>query len=281
MVQDIKSVLIGLSCEEGDEGKPSHALRYGLSLARQSSAHASIYALTPEMMVTHAFVSNVAAGLVATENKRLHEVSKAALEQARQDAMAAGVPCSVEVLQRPYQRLADALASRIRVHDVTVLDAEQELLSLGRGILEEALFNGGRPLLIVPPGTDTFRADKILVAWDGSAKATRAVHDALPFLKAAGQVEIVSISGEKDLSTSLPGADLAPHLIRHGVNCTVKELPAQDGDAGGTLRSQIGLFRADMLVMGGFVHSRWRQLVLGGVTQTMLKSCPVPLLLSY
>lgn len=278
MVQGVKSILIGFPIEEE---KPSYALRYGLSLARQASAHASIYALTPEMMVTHAFVSNVAAGLVAAENRRLLEASQAALDQAQQDARTAGIPCSLEVLQQPYSGLAAALAARTRVHDVTILDAEHDFLSLERGILEEVLFNGGRPLLIIPQGTDAFRAEKILVAWDGSARASRAVHDALPFLKAANQVEIVSISGEKDLSASLPGAELAPHLIRHGVNCTVKELPVQGGNAGETLRTQIGIFRADMLVMGSFVHSKWRQLVLGGVTQTMLKGCPVPLLLSY
>ncbi|RDI61765.1 universal stress protein [Microvirga subterranea] len=278
MVQDIKSILVGIS---GGEEKPSSALRYGLSLAQQASAHASIYAPTPEMLVTHAFVSNVAAGLVAAENRRLHEASLMALEQAQQGARASGVPCSVEVLQKPYSDLAAALAARSRVHDVTVLDAERDFLSLGRGILEEVLFNGGRPLLIVPQGTDVFRVERVLVAWDGSAKASRAVHDALPFLKAAQQVEIASVVGEKDLSSSLPGAELAPHLSRHGVDCTLKELPLQRGDAGETLRSQLGIFRADLLVMGSFVHSRWRQLVLGGVTQTMLKGCPVPLLLSY
>ena len=278
MVQDLKSILIGFS---QNEEKASCALRYGLSLARQASAHASIYALTPEMMITHAFVSNVAAGLVAAENRRLRETAQNLLEQARGDAATAGISCNAEVLQRPYSALATSLAVRTRVHDVTILDAEPDPLSLGRGFLEEALFSGGRPLLIVPPSTETFQAKRMVVAWDGSTKATRAVHDALPFLKAAEQVEIVSIIGEKDLSASLPGAELAPHLARHGVNCSVKDLPVQGNDAGATLRSQVGLFRADMLVMGGFVHSRWRQLVLGGVTQTMLRNSPVPLLLSY
>ncbi|MFC4171052.1 universal stress protein [Microvirga sp. GCM10011540] len=276
MVEGLKSILIGFS---HDDERPSFALRYGLSLARQAEAHASICALTPEMTVTHAFVSNVASGLVAAENQRLHEASKAAVEQARQEATAAGVGCNVDVLQRHYPELAASLAVRTRVHDITVLDAEPDPLSLGRGFLEEALFNGGRPLLIVPQGFETFEPGRIVVAWDGSVRATRAVHDALPLLRAAEQVEILSVSGEKDLSST--GADLAPHLTRHGVNCIVKELGVQNGDAGETIRSQIGLFKADMVVMGGFVHSRWRQLVLGGVTQSMLKASPVPLLLSY
>jgi nucleotide-binding universal stress UspA family protein len=278
MVEGIKSILIGFS---HDEEKPSSALQYGLSLARQAGAHASICALTPEMTITHAFVSNVAAGLVAAENRRLHDAAQAAVEQARQNALAAGITCDAEVLQRPYQVLASTLAARTRIYDLTVLDREPDPLSLGRGALEEALFNGGGPLIIIPPGIDTFSAKNIIVAWDGSARAAHAVHDALPFLKAADQVEILSISGEKDLSASLPGAELAPRLTRHGINCTVKELTARNGDAGDTLRAQISYFRADMVVMGGFVHSRWRQLILGGVTQSMLKESPVPLLLSY
>ncbi|MBF9232664.1 universal stress protein [Microvirga alba] len=277
-VQNLKSVLIGFN-PEGDTA--SSALPYGLSLARQAEAHASICALTPEMTITHAFVSDVAAGLVASENRRLRETAQAHVEQARQDFLAAGVPCSAEVVQEHYSVLAPETAKRARVHDVAVFDVQPDPLSLNRGLLEEVLFNSGRPLLIVPKGIDTFRSNKIVVAWDGSARATRAVNDALPFLKAADQVEIVSISGEKDLSWAAPGAELAPHLIRHGVKCTVKELLANNGDAGETLRMQARLFRADMLVMGAFVHSRLRQLVLGGVTQSMLKSCPVPLLLSH
>lgn len=277
-VQNIKSVLIGFSREDN---APSHALGYGLSLAQHAGAHATLAALAPEMTVTHAFVSDVAAGLVASENKRLRGIAEAAVEQARQDANAAGVPCAAEVVQDHYSVLTTLFAKRARLHDVTVFDAQPDALSLGRGILEEALFSSGRPMLIVPQGIDGFRAEKIMVAWDGSSRATRALNDALPFLKAAKEVEIVCVSGEKDLSKSVPGAELAPHLTRHGINCTVKELVAKDGDAGATLRSQAGLFGADMLVMGAFVHSRLRQLVLGGVTQSMLKSCQVPLLLSY
>jgi nucleotide-binding universal stress UspA family protein len=172
-------------------------------------------------------------------------------------------------------------ARRARVHDLTIFDLEADALSLSRGFLEEALFNGGAPVLVVPPGCDTFRINNIVVAWDGSAKAARAVSDALPFLKAAQQVEIVCVSGEKDLSGAVPGAELAPHLTRHGIRCTVKDLVAQNGNAGETLRSQASLFRADLMVMGAFVHSRLRQLVLGGVTQSMLKNSSVPIMLSH
>lgn len=278
MIQNLKNILIGFT---RDEKTLSSACRYGLSLARQAEAHASICALSPELTVTHAFVSDVAAGLVAEENRRLRGIAQDLAEQARQDAMAQGVSCTAEVVQEHYAALTTRFAKRARIHDLTVFDADPDALSLNRGLLEEALFNSGRPVIVVPPGAESFRGDHILVAWDGSPKAARSVSDALPLLKAAQQVEIVCVSGEKDLSKSVPGAELAPQLARHGINCSVKDLTAKEGDVGETLRSQAGLFRADLIVMGAFVHSRLRQLVLGGVTQSMLKGSKTPLFLSY
>ncbi|MDF2972183.1 MAG: Universal stress protein UspA-related nucleotide-binding protein, partial [Microvirga sp.] len=89
------------------------------------------------------------------------------------------------------------------------------------------------------------------------------------------------VMGEKDLPASVTGADIAPHLTRHGVNVTVQTLPAVGGDVAETLRNHATLTHANMIVMGGYVHSRLRELVFGGVTQSLLKQNPVPLLLSY
>jgi nucleotide-binding universal stress UspA family protein len=278
MIQNLKSILVGFS--RNDRTLPS-AFRYALSLAGRAEAHLSVCALSPEITVTHAFVSDVAANLIAEENSRILEIAQDLAEQARQEALTQGVSCTSEVVQDHYSVLASRFAKRARIHDITVYDLEADPISLSRGFLEEALFNGGGPMIIVPPSIDSFRADKVIVAWDGSARAARAVSDALPFLKAAQQVEIVCISGEKDLSKSVAGADLAPQLTRHGITCTVKDLAAKDGDAAEALRSQAGLFRADLVVMGAFVHSRLRQMVLGGVTQSMLKNSTVPLFLSY
>jgi len=91
---------------------------------------------------------------------------------------------------------------------------------------------------------------------------------------------VVSIAGEKDLSRAIPGAEVAPHLARHGVKATINDLTAQRGDVAETLRNQAGLFRADMIVMGAFAHSWIREVVLGGVTQSLLKKSPMPLFMS-
>ncbi|MFC4171980.1 universal stress protein [Microvirga sp. GCM10011540] len=277
-LNNMKNVLIGFT---EDEEAPSAALSYGLSLARESGAHVTALSASVKLALTHSVVSDMASGLVAAENQRVRELAEAAAESARQKAMIEGIPCSVEAVQLRYAELVETFSSLCRVHDLAVADADADMLTVDRSLIEQALFSSGRPVIVVPRGTDTFKAERIIVAWDGSAKAARALNDALPFLKHAQTVEIVCVSGEKDLSRAVPGAEIAPHLIRHGVQVTVTELTAQNGDAAETLRNHAKLTRADMIVMGAFVHSRLRQMVLGGVTQSLLKEAPVPLFLSY
>jgi nucleotide-binding universal stress UspA family protein len=100
-------------------------------------------------------------------------------------------------------------------------------------------------------------------------------------MRAAEAVEVVAVTGEKDLADSVDGADLARHLARHGVNVAVNSIGARNGDVAQTLRDHAALYSADMIVMGGYVHSRLREMVFGGVTQSLLKQSPVPLFMSY
>jgi nucleotide-binding universal stress UspA family protein len=274
----VKSILI---CFARDEQTPSSALNYGLALAAQAHAHATIQALSMRVSAPYAMIGDVASDLVAAENSRRHALAEAVAERARQDASALGVPCTADAPHLPYNDLTARFSSWARVHDFTVLDADAELLSLTEGILHQALFESGRPVIVVPPAADRFTCKRVLVAWDGSAKAARAVNDALPFLRAADRVEIVSVAGEKDLTRSVPGADLAPHLERHGVEVAVKDVVAPDGDVAEALRQETDAFGANMIVMGAFVHSRLRELVFGGVTRSMLRQPPVPLFLSH
>jgi nucleotide-binding universal stress UspA family protein len=280
MLQNIHSILIGLT-EESDPEEASSALGYGLSLAREAGAHVTVQAASLKLVLTHAFVSSIAAGLVAAENRRLDALANAVADTARQTAATSGLACTTEAPQLAYPDLVRSFAALAKRHDLTVLDAEPVALAVDRGLIEAVLTDSGRPLIVVPPGREVFAGTRIVVAWDGSAKAARSLNDAMPFLREAAQVELVGVTGEKDLENTVPGADIAPHLARHGVNATVLDLPAMDGDVAETLRNHATLTRADMIVMGAFVHSRLRQMVLGGTTQSLLKNCPVPLFLSY
>jgi nucleotide-binding universal stress UspA family protein len=279
MLDSIKSVIVGLTEEGRDER--SAALPYGLTLARAAGAHLTVQAASLRLILTQPLVSDFAAELVTAENQRLRGLADAVAERTRHEAAFAGVNCVVESPHLTYGDLVDGFVAETRVHDLSILDAEEETASVDRGLIEAVLFGSGRPVIVVPPGREGFSARRVAVAWDGSARAARAVADAMPLLRQADTVEIISVVGEKDLSNSVPGAELAPHLVRHGIEATVVNLPAVDGDVAETLRRRAAEGRAELIVSGAYKHSRLREWILGGVTQSLLKRCPVPLFLAH
>lgn len=276
-VAGVKNILIALN-EEGD-GRVSSALHYGLSLARNCNARVDLQAASVRLDLPSGRSSATVAGLVASENRRLREITAKLAEAARADSAMAGVICDAASPQLPFGELRARALAQSRVADVIVVDADPSALTVDGGLLRAMLFDSGRPAIVVPDGHDRFACDRIIVAWDGGAAASRAVAFAMPFLRASQAVEIVCFIDDKDLSSSAAGSDLAAALARHGVNATAKGL-AGGGDVAGRLREQVGFFRADLIVMGGFVHSQIRQWLFGGVTQSMLRSSGAPLLIA-
>ncbi|AXL53885.1 universal stress protein A [Paraburkholderia caffeinilytica] len=147
---------------------------------------------------------------------------------------------------------------------------------------ENLILTSGRPVLLVPfASNERSTGGRILVAWDGSREATRAVHDALPFMRAAQSTTILTVNG-LDEHARIPGADIATVLARHGVRVEVADIETgPGGSVGEVLLSQVADRGADLLVMGGYGHARWRELVMGGATRTILKSMTVPVLMSH
>lgn len=152
------------------------------------------------------------------------------------------------------------------------------------GLTDTLLLEAGRPLLVIPyAGTFPTIGQTVMIAWNGSREATRAVHDALPFLQAAKRVEVSVVNPHLGTSDDgdLPGADLCLHLARHGVRATAHPLHAEDMDVGAMILSRVAEEGADLLVMGAWGHSRLRQLILGGVTSHLLRHMTVPVLMSH
>jgi nucleotide-binding universal stress UspA family protein len=151
--------------------------------------------------------------------------------------------------------------------------------------VENLVLSSGRPVLIVPyAGIFPAVGTRVLVAWDGSREATRAVHDALPFIACAQQTTIVSVNsleGEPPARRA-PGAELAVRLARHGANVATDDIGGMRGvTIGETLLSRASDLSADLIVMGAYGHSRWREVVLGGTTRSVLRSMTVPVLMSH
>ena len=149
-------------------------------------------------------------------------------------------------------------------------------------VIEAALFESGRPVLIVPfIQKDRLKLDHVMVCWDGSRAAARAIADAMPFLTRSGKTSIIVADTQSAKSTDLPGADIATHLTRHGVNATIERIPVSKIDVSNTILSYAADAGADLIVMGGYGHSRLREFILGGTTRGMLASMTKPTLMSH
>jgi len=146
---------------------------------------------------------------------------------------------------------------------------------------DDVVISSGRPVLIVPyTGISATLGDRILVAWDHSRESARAVADALPFLKRASTVSVVSVD-PKHSEGDIPGADIARYLSEHGIKALVTRFTDKDLAVDDVLLNQASDSGADMLVMGAYGHSRLREMVLGGVTRHILDHMTVPVLMSH
>lgn len=148
---------------------------------------------------------------------------------------------------------------------------------------EYIVMNSGRPVLIIPYAGDfTTVAKRPLISWDASRESTRAVTDAIPLLKQADlvQVAIFNSKSSSDAHGEQPGADIALFLARHGVKVEVS-VHKTSTDIGNALLSLSHDLDSDMIVMGGYGHSRLREMIMGGVTRTILESMTIPVLMSH
>ncbi|PWS39191.1 universal stress protein [Falsiroseomonas bella] len=177
------------------------------------------------------------------------------------------------------------LALHGRYADLVVVgQSGPEDATVGSAAIEAALFQTGRPVLVVPhAGPVASLGKRVLVGWNASREASRALHDALPLIATAESVTVLTINAEPgaDSHGEEPGADIARHLARHGLQVTVRRIVGAEISAGDMLLNEAADLGADLLVMGGYGHSRFREFMLGGATRTLLGQMTVPVLMSH
>ncbi len=178
----------------------------------------------------------------------------------------------------------DAMALHSRYADLVVIgqadssDASQAPLDLP----ERLVLAAGRPILMLPSaGSFATIGKRVLVAWNPSREAARAVTDAIPLLQQADTVHIVAVNPKAGDYGAVPGADIGLYLARHGVRVEVNADHGAEIDVGNELLSRAADLDVDLIVMGGYGHSRLRELMLGGATRTILESMTVPVLMSH
>ena len=199
--------------------------------------------------------------------------------------LAAGTVSADIATEYPELAWADeAIGRRARYADLTLIGPEVlGTKTLRAKSIEGALFSSGKPLLLIPSNASaTLAPRRILVAWDGSIEASRAVREARGMLVAAADVRLVLVDphGGDEGNGAEPGADAATYLARHGVSVTVERLPNEGLSVAEVLARRANDFGADMLVMGGYGHSRLRERIFGGVTKSMLDEPPLPIFMA-
>ena len=267
-------------------------------LARQHGAH-----LTGLFVFDLGLAPAMPFGLVDPESTTILARHQA---QLREDALAAASDLRAGFQERLRRdgidgewRLVEGravltLALHARYADLAILGQEDPDDPQGHGwaaAVEQALFSSGRPVLVVPyAGRFAQVGRRVLIGWNARREAARAVHDALPLIRDAAVVTVVAVDphgrpgalgGHGDDHGDEPAADIARHLARHGLRVTAAQTDSGGIGVADVLLNQAADLGADLLVTGGYGHSRTREMVLGGVTRALLQRMTLPVLMSH
>jgi nucleotide-binding universal stress UspA family protein len=277
-----KDILVAITRFEGDDA----ALKTGVRLARQEDAHLAVvipvefpvpvpneWGVYPYQMYS-AFYDD------ALKNANI------LAEELREKLAKEAIKFEVRVESTVLMTGAQTCAMNARYCDLAIVGAAapgQKNLPLENNFIE-LLMNSGRPVLRVPQSTDTdANFDRVLIAWQPCREATRAVHDAMPLLGKAKSVDVLAVDPKvgETAHGEQPGADIAVHLARHDLSIRVVNQPAMSKTAGEAIVDYCKQTDAQLIVAGGYSHSRFREFVLGGVTRELCQHSPMPILFSH
>jgi nucleotide-binding universal stress UspA family protein len=206
---------------------------------------------------------------------------KTRTESAKEAVAKSGISADVNSAYVEMAYLNSAVGERAIYADLTLLGPE--LLSnkyMQQSVLDGALFHSKTPALLLPKGSKpTLTPKRVLVAWDSSVEASRALNESIGILQTADEVHVTMVDPDSSESRSgaEPGADIAAYLARHGLKVIVDRLPGSGRATADVLKQHATDIAADLIVMGAYGHSRLRERVFGGVTKSMLEAPGLPL----
>ena len=224
-----------------------------------------------------------AAAGQSPEHEKSVDNSKKMMQALEAAAKSWKTGCSQFIAPCVADDMGSVLAEQARLRDISLVavkdhDGRQEKM------IEALLFRSGRPLLLFPEnevGVLSNSFDRVAIAWDHSAQSARAVGDALPVLQRAKAVRVVTASDDKNPSLRESGEALIGHLARHGVQASFEKVEIGGSSVGKVFEAYVKANDIDLLVMGGYRHSRLREFVMGGATNTILARPPCWVLMSH
>jgi nucleotide-binding universal stress UspA family protein len=274
----IKDIVVHLTGSDEDDVR----LAYAQPIARSSGAHLTglqVHALPKIIGYTDPSGSAFLQELLTQSHQRADVAS----ERLKRQFADAGLPGELRRLDVLPGAVGRVLAAEARTADLFIGTRPYGDPTGQVRIEEEVLLGSGRGCLFVPPsGTPPAGYSRILMAWNGSREAARAVAEALPFLQQASEVVVALVEedGASEQHRIAAGADIGRYLSRHQVSAEVRKIAGWD-DTGEAVMNEARRFGADMLVMGGYGHSRFREWVLGGVTRRALSEAEIPVLMAH
>ena len=275
----IKDIVVNLALARAQDP----AVDYAISIAQTFEAHITGVVFVYDPVISPTILDGVSAEWIDAQRSESQAIAKAAIDRFEQAATLNNLSFRHRLVEATLGGATDLFGRIGRRFDLMVVgQREPDHLSPADMFVEAALFESGRPVIIVPYiQKDGLKLDRVIMGWDGSRTAARAMGDAMPFLARAKLVDIVMVATGRAKSDEIPGADIGHHLARHGVNVDVKRIVAEDVDVPNTILSYAADVSAEMIVMGGYGHSRLREFVLGGATKDILNSMTVPILMSH
>lgn len=193
----------------------------------------------------------------------------------------AGVPCTVVDRSSFAYGIGDVFADHMKVADLGILTGRRGPLLGERLLVQAALFDSGRPLVIAPKRPATTPPRRALIAWDGTHAAARAMQDTLALLAPGSAAIVARVTNDKTLRMDQSGIEAAHHLSRHGLKAEFREIPRDGRDIYDALVTAATEAGCDLIAAGAVRHSPIHELIFGSVTGRVLDGdCPLPVLLS-
>ena len=275
-----RDIAVGLML--GDDTPDLSALNYAMSLPRVERLQSRLLALlcVQYLHLPIASLVPLVHAVVDEVNENHHSKAEDVAREIDSAASRQGIVTVTRILQEDQRSAADSFAAAVRLSNICILPRPSDEISLAKLVVERVLFESGRPVLLVPPNYKKLASfERIVIAWDGGARASRAVGDAMSILEKADQVDIVSVSEKPEFCVT--GADLAAYLSSRCKRVELTELSSAEGGIGTAIRSHASYVHADLIVMGAFAHSRLIQILIGGTTNDMVLYADRPVFLSY
>lgn len=257
---------------------------FAVALAKEHGAHLIGIAFAPTALLP-LYGADVGFADMSEVLESVKSQGAKALQAFEASAKAAGVTAEARLMQGMSEEFPHDFARAARHADLAILGQPRDGDPLiGQyALVERCLFASGRPVIIVPASPEKLALKgAVVAAWDGSAEAARAINDAMTFLKQAARVVlVVGVTGAQDEEDGPEIDDMVAHLKRHGIMVEAMRVKTGEGDIGRLLLSTAKTLGADLMVMGAFHHSRWREFILGGVTLTVLEEATIPLIMAH